>query len=81
MRDLNAPCTAVELQILAKLLDSDGDGSIDYREFSRGVRYFKAEDIVPDDGLPILKIQREELEKCEHCKIKLWRSEEVKYPR
>ena len=81
MRDLDAPCSFIELHILARMLDENTDGELDYLEFSKGVRYFKPEEIVPDDGLPVLQIYREELESCPHCQLKLWNSKEVRFPR
>ena len=81
MRDLNAPCSNIELHVLTRLLDKDSNGQLDYNEFSNGVRYFKPEETVPDDGLPILRICREELDTCQHCELKLWKPRDVKFPR
>ena len=81
MRDLNAPCSSIELHVLTRLLDNDKDGQLDYNEFAKGVRYFKPEETVADDGLPILRICREDLNTCHHCKLKLWKPNDVKFPR
>ncbi len=81
MRDLDAPCSVVELHVLAKLLDRNKDGMIDYLEFSKGVRYYKPEETVTDDGLPTLQIYREELDSCANCRLKLWKPTDVKFPR
>ena len=81
MRDLDAPCSMLELHVLVRLLDQNKDGQIDYREFSKGVRYFTPEETVPDDGLPILRIHREDLDSCPNCPLKLWKPPEVRFPR
>ena len=39
MMDLDAPCNATELEVLARRLDKDQNGSIDYREFSKGLNF------------------------------------------
>lgn len=81
MRDLNAPCSTLELHVLTKLLDTDHNGQLDYHEFAKGVKYYKPEETVPDDGLPVLRISRKNLEHCQHCQLKLWKPNEVKFPR
>lgn len=81
MRDLNAPANNLELYILAKKLDKDQNEKLDYLEFSKGLRYFKKEECVPDDGLPPLTFEREKLEGCPCCKIGLWKPQIEKYPR
>lgn len=72
MRDLDAPCTQLELYALAKAVDKDNNGQIDYSEFSAGVKYERPVKVFKDDGLPILKIIREEKENCPHCKVDVW---------
>lgn len=81
MRDLNAPCSNLELHVLTRLLDVDKDGQLDYNEFAKGVRYFKPEDIIADDGLPVLRISRKDLECCQYCKLKVWQPNDIKFPR
>ena len=39
MLDLDAPCNALELHVLAKRLDRDKSESIDYVEFSKGLNF------------------------------------------
>lgn len=77
MRDLDAPCTELELYALAKAVDKDNNGSIDYNEFSAGLKYERPVKVVVDDGLPVLKIMREEREKCPHCNVDLWTPSEI----
>jgi len=72
MRDLDAPCTQLELFALAKAVDKDNNGQIDYSEFSAGVKYERPVRVKKDDGLPILKIIREEKENCPYCKVDVW---------
>ncbi|XP_078355658.1 uncharacterized protein LOC144640363 [Oculina patagonica] len=81
MRDLNAPANNLELYILAKKLDRDANGLLDYLEFSKGLKYYKKEECVKDDGLPVLRFEREELEQCPCCKLGLWQPPKEKYPR
>lgn len=81
MRDLNAPANNLELYVLAKKLDRDSNGLLDYLEFSKGLKYYKKEECIQDDGLPILKFEREELEQCPCCKLGLWKPPKEKYPR
>ena len=81
MRDLNAPANNLELYVLAKKLDRDGNGLLDYLEFSKGLKYYKKEECVPDDGLPPLRFEREELEDCPCCKLGLWKPPKEKFPR
>ena len=81
MRDLNAPANNLELYVLAKKLDRDANGLLDYLEFSKGLKYYKKEECVQDDGLPVLKFEREELEQCPCCKLGLWKPPKEKYPR
>ncbi|XP_019629836.1 PREDICTED: uncharacterized protein LOC109474060 [Branchiostoma belcheri] len=80
MTDLGAPCTALELHLLCKLLDRDGDETIDYLEFSRGIRYVRESDQDDDeeeeeDDLPRLVITRETLDSCPLacCKMGHWK--------
>ena len=81
MRDLNAPANNLELYVLAKKLDRDNNGMLDYLEFSKGLKYYKKEECVPDDGLPTLRFEREELENCPCCKLGLWKPPKEKFPR
>lgn len=39
MRDLDAPATLAELTVLAREIDRDNSGNIDYLEFANGLRY------------------------------------------
>ncbi|XP_078666245.1 uncharacterized protein LOC144908480 [Branchiostoma floridae x Branchiostoma belcheri] len=41
MQRLGAPCSLAELHLLAKLLDTDNSRTIDYMEFSKGLRYMR----------------------------------------
>ena len=81
MRDLDAPCNKVELYLLAKKLDQDSNGLIDYLEFSKGLKYFRKSDIVSDRDLPNLTIIREKLEYCPCCKLGLWIPKKEAFPR
>lgn len=81
MRDLNAPANNLELYVLAKRLDNDANGMLDYLEFSKGLRYYKKEECVKDDGLPVLRFEREKLEQCPCCKLGLWKPTKEKFPR
>lgn len=81
MRDLQAPCNKVELYLLAKKLDQDGNELIDYLEFSKGLKYFRKSDVLPDSELPNLTIVREKLEQCPCCKLGLWKPRKEAFPR
>ena len=72
MRDLNAPCTQLELFVLARTVDENRDGQIEYAEFAKNLKYVRPEKEVKDDGLPVLKIYRNEYEKCPNCQVKRW---------
>ncbi|XP_022791889.1 uncharacterized protein LOC111331113 [Stylophora pistillata] len=73
MKDLGAPATQVEIYLMAKSLDSDGDKEIDYREFKKMRRRFKA-------SAPIKKAAELEeyeeptaqLQPCPKCNVGLW---------
>lgn len=81
MRDLDAPCNKVELYLLAKKLDEDSNGLIDYLEFSKGLKYFRKSEVVADGDLPNLTIIREKLEHCPCCKLGLWKPQKEAFPR
>ncbi|XP_028391679.1 uncharacterized protein LOC114516411 isoform X2 [Dendronephthya gigantea] len=81
MRDLDAPCNKIELYLLAKKLDQDSNELIDYLEFSKGLKYFRKSDIVPDTDLPNLTIVREKLKNCPCCKLGLWKPMKEAFPR
>ena len=36
---MEIPCNAIELEILARRVDKDGNGTIDYREFAKGLPF------------------------------------------
>uniref|UniRef100_A0A7M5WX42 EF-hand domain-containing protein n=1 Tax=Clytia hemisphaerica TaxID=252671 RepID=A0A7M5WX42_9CNID len=72
MKDLEAPCNQIELFVLAKTVDKNLDGNIEYNEFSQGIRYRRPVKVEQDDGLPVLKISREKFDKCPDCCIKKW---------
>ena len=78
MKDLEAPCNKIELFVLAKTVDKNLDGNIEYAEFSHGIKYRRPVKIEHDDGLPVLKISRENFPKCSDCKIKKWQPKERK---
>ena len=81
MRDLDAPCNKVELYFLAKKLDQDSNGLIDYLEFLKGLKYFRKSELVSDGDLPNLTIVREKLEHCPCCKLGLWTPQKEAFPR
>ncbi|XP_033626909.1 uncharacterized protein LOC117289753 [Asterias rubens] len=82
MLDLDAPCNALELHVLAKRLDRDKSESIDYVEFSKGLN-FTDEDEETEKGEqpPQLTITKEELQECPCCKLGLWRPQVEKNPK
>ena len=76
MKDVQAPCNQLELCVLAKTVDQNGDGKIEYAEFSQGIKYRRPIKVAIDDGLPVLKIEREKFDQCSHCSIKKWNFKE-----
>ncbi|XP_022103410.1 uncharacterized protein LOC110986092 isoform X3 [Acanthaster planci] len=82
MLDLDAPCNALELHVLAKRLDKDKNETIDYVEFSKGLSFCTDEE--ETDGTekhPPLEITKEVLEECPSCKLGLWKPYAEKYPK
>ena len=76
MKDVQAPCNQLEMCVLAKTVDRNGDGRIEYAEFSQGIKYRRPIKVEIDDGLPVLKIEREKFDQCSHCGIKKWNFKE-----
>lgn len=75
LKDLDAPCNNIELEILARRIDGNGDKLIDYREFTKGLSFLEVEE------RPLLVTTKEELEKCECCKLGLWKPEIERAPK
>lgn len=62
MWDLNVFVNNFELYVFVKKLDRDVNGLLDYLEFFKGLKYYKKEECVEDDGLLVLRFEREKLE-------------------
>ncbi|XP_033126705.1 uncharacterized protein LOC117124550 [Anneissia japonica] len=76
MLDMEAPCSTVELHALAKNIDKDQDGTIDYLEFTKGLRYTEMA-----NNAPSLVSTRVESNPCPVCSVGLWQPPVVHRPR
>ncbi|XP_041455086.1 uncharacterized protein LOC121407910 isoform X1 [Lytechinus variegatus] len=76
MLDLDAPCNAIELEVLARRLDKDSSNTIDYREFSKGLFASESENAEEPPTL----VTRQAL--CHpSCSLGHWRDHIERHPR
>ncbi|KAK6174692.1 hypothetical protein SNE40_017922 [Patella caerulea] len=84
MFDLNIPLNRTELHLMARLLDTDDSGEIDYTEFSKGITYVKPVDETsdpdPDHKTSLILSERKPVP-CSCCKMGVWQPYREKNPR
>uniref|UniRef100_W5MYA2 EF-hand domain-containing protein n=1 Tax=Lepisosteus oculatus TaxID=7918 RepID=W5MYA2_LEPOC len=79
MRDLGIPCVEFQLHLLARLLEKDNSGKIDYFEISTSLQRARLADLKlnkEEEGVKEadhLVITRETLERCPVCQLALWK--------
>ncbi|KAK3610346.1 hypothetical protein CHS0354_029816 [Potamilus streckersoni] len=82
--DLNAPCNKVESHLLAKLLDRENSGDIDYTEISTGLQYVREEmDLLreSEEADSHLVMTKRDIDHCKCCKMGIDEPYKVPYPK
>ncbi|XP_064599479.1 uncharacterized protein LOC135466020 [Liolophura sinensis] len=84
MYDLDAPCSTVELHLLARLLDEEDTGDIDYTKLAKGLQFVREKEQLKrneEEGASRLILSERKLEHCACCKLGLWHPYTEKNPK
>lgn len=82
--DMNVPCNKIETHLLAKLLDRENSGDIDYTDIPKGLKYIRElEDIEQEaeENEQVLIIEDRTINHCKCCKMGIDEPYKVKNPK